>query len=128
MSILELALRREISALQQPIPKHVNNIKISLLTSSSAPKQSSTTISIRPRRRERNDTASHLRCSRCGERFSTVTNFNRHNYASKCGTAGQTFVCRQCGTSYNRKDNRDQHEQKVHGLEKSVSSRELEVV
>ncbi|KAF8542693.1 hypothetical protein BDD12DRAFT_875792 [Trichophaea hybrida] len=128
MTTLELALRREICVLKQPIPKHVDNIKTSLLTSSSAPKQSSTAISICPRGRERNDTASRLRCSRCGERFSTVTNFNRHNYASKCGTTGQIFVCRQCGNPYNRKDNRDHHEQKVHGLEKFVSSRKLELV
>ncbi|KAF8244972.1 hypothetical protein K440DRAFT_663105 [Wilcoxina mikolae CBS 423.85] len=80
----------------------------------------------RPRKRNRTDTRSRYTCERCGESFTTITNYNRHNTASKCSTENgrvapsnpTRYMCGidGCQKGYNRKDNRDKHQREKHGL------------
>ncbi|KAF8542414.1 hypothetical protein BDD12DRAFT_979052 [Trichophaea hybrida] len=80
----------------------------------------------RPRKRNRTDIQSRYTCERCGESFTTITNYNRHNSTSKCSTENgrvapsnpTRYMCGidSCPKGYNRKDNRDKHQREKHGL------------
>lgn len=70
-------------------------------------------------RRRATATASKHVCHRCGEDFTTITNYNRHKKWSKCCTGlkrPHQYPCNYhgCDKAYSRKDNRDKHERQKH--------------